>query len=83
MIGSITADITRAQNAAGESALGDVIADAQLADTRPANKGNAVVAFMNPGGIRTDLIFNQISGGERRVRSRTASRSRCSRSATR
>jgi len=23
-----------------------------------------VVAFMNPGGIRTDLIFNQISGGE-------------------
>ena len=48
VIGSITADITRAQNAAGESALGDVIADAQLADTRPANKGNAVVAFMNP-----------------------------------
>lgn len=64
VIGSITADITRAQNAAGESALGDVIADAQLADTRPANKGNAVVAFMNPGGIRTDLIFSQISGGE-------------------
>ena len=65
VIGSITADITRAQNAAGESALGDVIADAQLADTRPANKGNAVVAFMNPGGIRADLIFNQISGGEK------------------
>ena len=64
VIGAITADITRAQNAAGESALGDVIADAQLADTRPANKGNAVVAFMNPGGIRADLIFNQISGSE-------------------
>ena len=64
VIGSITADITRAQTPAGESALGDVIADAQLADTRPANKGNAVVAFMNPGGIRTDLIYNQISGGE-------------------
>jgi 5'-nucleotidase len=28
VIGSITADITRSQNAAGESALGDVIADA-------------------------------------------------------
>ena len=64
VIGSITADITRAQTPAGESALGDVIADAQLADTRPANKGNAVVAFMNPGGIRTDLVYNQISGGE-------------------
>ena len=64
VIGSITADITRAQTPAGESALGDVIEDAQLADTRPANKGNAVVAFMNPGGIRTDLIYNQSSGGE-------------------
>jgi 5'-nucleotidase len=64
VIGSITSDITRAQNAAGESALGDVIADAQLADTRAADRGNAVVAFMNPGGIRTDLIFGQISGGE-------------------
>src|SRR4029453_10277389 len=31
VIGSITADITRTTNPAGESALGDVIADAQLA----------------------------------------------------
>ena len=30
VIGSITATITRTNNAAGESALGDVIADAQL-----------------------------------------------------
>ncbi|HVM17009.1 MAG TPA: bifunctional metallophosphatase/5'-nucleotidase [Gaiellaceae bacterium] len=64
VIGRITADITRAQNEAGESALGDVIADAQLAATKPANKGGAVVAFMNPGGIRADLVFNQSSGGE-------------------
>jgi len=64
VIGRITADITRATNAAGESTLGDVIADAQLGATDDPGFGDAVVAFMNPGGIRTDLIFNQISGGE-------------------
>jgi len=40
----------------GETALGDVIADAQLADTRGAG---AQIAFMNPGGIRnTKLLPN-------------------------
>jgi 5'-nucleotidase len=64
VVGSVTADILRANNAAGESALGDVIADAQLAATSPAPLGGAVVAFMNPGGIRGDILFGQISGGE-------------------
>ncbi len=64
VIGTITGDITRTNNAAGESALGDVIADAQLAATTPPELGGAVVAFMNPGGIRADLTFAQISGGE-------------------
>jgi 5'-nucleotidase len=64
VVGSITTDITRTANSAGESALGDVIADAQLASTSPANKGGAVVAFMNPGGIRAELTYNQSSGGE-------------------
>lgn len=64
VVGEISADITRTANLAGESALGDVIADAQLAATAPPGLGDAVVAFMNPGGIRTDLIFGQISGGE-------------------
>ncbi len=63
VIGSITADITRAQNAAGESALGDVIADSQLAATTPPELGGAVAAFMNPGGIRTDLLY-AASGAE-------------------
>ncbi len=61
LIGSITATITRSANAAGESALGDVIADAQRAST--AISGAAQIAFMNPGGIRADLSFPQ-SGGE-------------------
>jgi 5'-nucleotidase len=64
VIGSITVDITEDATAAGESYLGDVIADAQLANTAPADKGAAVVAFMNPGGIRADLLFDEISGSE-------------------
>ena len=36
LIGSITADITRVDDAEGESPLGQVIADAQLAATAPA-----------------------------------------------
>jgi 5'-nucleotidase len=61
VIGTITTDISRASNASGESALGDVIADAQLAATQGVGVGEAVVAFMNPGGIREDLTY--LSGG--------------------
>jgi 5'-nucleotidase len=57
VIGTTTADITRTNNDAGESALGDVIADAQLAATESVGFGEAVVAFMNPGGIRNDILF--------------------------
>jgi 5'-nucleotidase len=63
-IGSITADITRTANAAGESALGDVIADAQLEATAPTDFGGSVIAFMNPGGIRNDLLFAKTYGVE-------------------
>ena len=65
VIGSITADITKAAKAGGESALGDVLADAQLAATSSDSTGNAVVAMTNSGGIRTDLLYDQISGGEK------------------
>jgi 5'-nucleotidase len=61
VVGSITADITNTNNAAGESALGDVIGDAQKAYTTSAG---SQFAFMNPGGIRASLTYSQISGGE-------------------
>ena len=61
VIGRITGDITRTAGANGESPLGDVIADAQLAWTKTAN---AQIALMNPGGIRADFDAEQISGGE-------------------
>jgi len=64
VVGSVTGDLLRANSAAGESAYGDVIADAQLAATSPAALGGAVVSFMNPGGIRADVVASQISGGE-------------------
>ena len=63
IIGTVTVDLTEVESPAGESALGDVIADAQLASTASAGTGNAVVAFMNPGGIRADITFVQ-SGTE-------------------
>ena len=63
VVGSITADITNLipSGGSGETALGDVIADAQLAYTQSAS---AQIAFMNPGGIRTSLTFNASAGGE-------------------
>src|SRR3982751_446537 len=61
IVGSITADITRTAGANGESPLGDVIADAQLAWTKSSN---AQIALMNPGGIRADFDAEQSSGGE-------------------
>ena len=54
--GSVTETLSRTPNNAGESALGDIIADAQLAATRSENDGNAVAAFTNPGGVRADII---------------------------
>src|ERR1700687_3383523 len=53
--GSITETLSRVPNDAGESVLGDIIADAQLAATTADTKGAAVIAFTNPGGVRTDI----------------------------
>src|SRR6202035_2394142 len=57
--GSITETLSRVPDEAGESALGDIIADAQLAATRAGANGGAVIAFSNPGGIRTDIAKKQ------------------------
>jgi 5'-nucleotidase len=64
VIGNITANITTAANDSGESALGDVIADAQLYATSNTSYGGTVIAFTNPGGIRANLTYEQVSGGE-------------------
>jgi 5'-nucleotidase len=58
-IGSITADILRGGNPPGddrgvESSAGNLVADAQLWATSAAG---AEIAFMNPGGLRSDLTY--------------------------
>ena len=53
--GSVTQTLSRVPNDAGESALGGIIADAQLAATRDTKDGGAVIALTNPGGVRTDI----------------------------
>jgi 5'-nucleotidase len=56
-------DLTRTGSPFGESTLGDVIADAQLIATTPPELGGAQLAFMNPGGIRGDLLASSVSSG--------------------
>jgi 5'-nucleotidase len=54
--GSVIETLSRVLDQAGESVLGDVIADAQLAATSSPASGGAVIAFTNPGGVRTDIL---------------------------
>jgi 5'-nucleotidase len=62
-LGSITGDIKRATTSTGaedrgaESVLGNFIADVQLAGTSDPGRGGAQIAFMNPGGLRADLLY--------------------------
>jgi 5'-nucleotidase len=53
--GSVTETLSHAPNTSGESALGDIVADAQLIATRADADGGAVIAVTNPGGIRADI----------------------------
>lgn len=62
-MGYISADIPGRGLDAPEKPLGDLIADAQLEATAPADKGGAQLAIMNPGGIRSDLAY-KASGAE-------------------
>jgi 5'-nucleotidase len=64
VVGSITGDIVRSTTRDGESSLGDLIADAQLAATSAAGAGGSQMAFMNPGGVRTDLTYPTSPAGE-------------------
>ncbi|RAL23125.1 bifunctional metallophosphatase/5'-nucleotidase [Lujinxingia litoralis] len=54
-VGQLTSEFSRERDASGQSPLGMVIADAQLAATASAEVGNAQIAFINPGGIRASL----------------------------
>ncbi|MCP9340486.1 bifunctional metallophosphatase/5'-nucleotidase [Stutzerimonas xanthomarina] len=57
VVGVAQGDITRSETPAGESALGNLIADAQRVAT------DAQISFMNPGGIRADLASGEVAWG--------------------
>ncbi|MYX45828.1 bifunctional metallophosphatase/5'-nucleotidase [Streptomyces sp. SID89] len=61
-VGYISGDVNGRGATTPESPLGDLIADAQLAHARSLDP-KAVLALMNPGGIRSDLV-HKASGGE-------------------
>ena len=65
VIGRSTAVIPRntAPDNGDESPAGNLIADAQLAASDDANNGQAVAAFMNPGGVRGDFPAGDITYG--------------------
>ena len=55
VVGKIAAPLTRDESPAGETPVGQVVADAQLAATRATADGGAQIALMNPGGLRANL----------------------------
>ncbi len=73
-VGTATADIRRAGafNPDGsytavrdaESSLGNLVAQAQLEAVRTPAFGDPVLAFMNPGGLRTDIEAGPVTYGE-------------------
>jgi 5'-nucleotidase len=68
VVGSVTAQLLSTRDPGGdpdgdgEAPLGNVIADAQLEATAPTDFGGAVIAFMNPGGIRAPVKYEVASG---------------------
>ncbi|WP_424196213.1 bifunctional metallophosphatase/5'-nucleotidase [Ampullimonas aquatilis] len=67
VIGAITGDLSNSNtfDRSCNMPAGDLIADSQLAATALSGFGDAVIAFMNRGGVRAPgFVFNQISGTE-------------------
>ncbi|HEX8093201.1 ExeM/NucH family extracellular endonuclease, partial [Jatrophihabitans sp.] len=61
-LGQITGPFNRAktssgsENRGGESTLGNLVAEVQQTATEGATTGSAQIAFMNPGGLRADMV---------------------------
>ncbi|HEK2813124.1 TPA: bifunctional metallophosphatase/5'-nucleotidase [Proteus mirabilis] len=61
IIGKLEGNLTKQTNDAGESGLGQVIADAHLYTAKPKDMGGAQIALMNSGGIRADMTGGDVS----------------------
>jgi len=64
VVGSITRAMPNASDTACNSDNGQLLADAQLAATAPAQFGGAQIAFMNRGGVRADFTYSSSPAGE-------------------
>lgn len=67
IVGTATTDINRNAAESGETALGNLIADAQQAAALTASNQGSNFTLMNPGGVRADLQTNsnnQITFGD-------------------
>ncbi|MFN3725549.1 MAG: bifunctional metallophosphatase/5'-nucleotidase [Allosphingosinicella sp.] len=56
VVGQLSGPATHNRSGVGETVLGNLIADAQLAATRSPETGGAQIAFMNPGGVRAEIV---------------------------
>lgn len=66
VVGTVTEDITgdASTNRDMETPLADLIADSILFGTDGADEGGAQISFMNVGGVRAELLVDQITNGE-------------------
>jgi len=66
-LGQIAAPFNRAktsagtENRGGESTLGNLVAEVQKSATSSPTTGSAQIAFMNPGGLRADMVGSSSS----------------------
>jgi 5'-nucleotidase len=56
VVANIKEDITRRESPDGESALGNLVADAHLSAMSAPDEGGGQIAVMNSSGIRADLL---------------------------
>jgi 5'-nucleotidase len=61
-VGTITAPLTRMPTEAGESSFGDIVAESFL-EAGKAIDPRAVVAFANPGSLRSDITGDAAAAG--------------------
>lgn len=65
VVGRIPRELPNKADAAGNMPAGELVADAYLAATAPAERGGAQLAFTNPGGVRSPGFTWRASGAER------------------
>jgi 5'-nucleotidase len=63
VVGSATADITNAASSgrAFEQPIGNLVAQAQFEGLQEEQFGFPVIAFMNPGGVRTNILAGEVT----------------------